>query len=103
MLFFVVFVWIALSLLISLFWGALWIEGHYLRPPPIPSVRDIVVRMASRQIDDKLSIGPSNSPAGKVWNDLVQILSWHTAVPADEIRPEYRFWDDWAYPNEDKP
>jgi hypothetical protein len=93
LVFFVLFVWSGFSLIAGLLFGAAWIQGRYLERPPIPRVRDIVIRLASRHRDQDLAATPTDPHAAKLWTDLVGILSKLIRVPPNNIRPEH----SWFY------
>jgi hypothetical protein len=79
-------IWLLALILVCEVFGILWIERRWLRPVPVPTVRDVVLRLTARD-DSRRDTA--------LWADLTAILSRHTGVPADRIWPEHR-WDDLA-------
>lgn len=81
--------WFGVVLIVCEFFGIIWVATRS-RVVPVPKVRDLVFRLTAQpkpldRIDDQL-------PAG-VWIKLVAILSMHTGVSEDRIRPEHLFYD----------
>jgi hypothetical protein len=82
-------IWLLALLLVCELFGIFWLEWRCFNPVPVPKVQDLVVRLVARDRDryvDQDAVEP-------VWADLVAILSEHTGVPGDQIRPEQRFED----------
>jgi hypothetical protein len=89
---------VGLSLLVGLgvcfLFGVLWVDRRYLRPALVPRVRDLALSLAAQDVG-RPDEGQTDSPA-EVWANLVAVLSDHTGVPADQIRPEHNFGEDLA-------
>jgi hypothetical protein len=84
-------IWPLSLLLVCVLFGAFWLEGHCFRP--VPKVRELVAYLAARHCDPQTHEGTGDPTAATVWADLVGILSRHTGVPADQIRPEHRWYE----------
>jgi hypothetical protein len=80
---------------VCLLFGAFWLDGRYLHPALVPRVRDLVLTLAARDTGQPQESQAESAPAA-VWANLVAVLSKHTGVAADQIRPEYRFGDELA-------
>jgi hypothetical protein len=82
-------IWVLVLVLVCELFGIFWLDGRVLRPVPIPTVRDVVMRLVARP-------SAATEPiAARVWASLVAIVSAHTGIPPHAIQPEYG-WDELA-------
>ena len=88
-------IWFLGLVLVCEIFAALWIEGRWLRPVPVPRVGDVVLRLTARDGDGRRDAAAALPTPAAVWAGLTAILSTHTGVLADRIWPEHR-WDDLA-------
>jgi acyl carrier protein len=87
--------WLGGSLVAFAVFGVAWLDGRYLNPVHVPNVRDLVFRLAARQ-DDLYPKADSGEPTpATVWSDLARIISDRADVPADQVRPEQRWIEDF--------
>jgi hypothetical protein len=83
-------------------WVPVWIGGcvfflfarfvKLLQPKPaFPKVRDLVIRLASKDTDRYLNGEETEPTPAQIWTDLVAVISRYVDAPADKICPEYRW------------
>jgi hypothetical protein len=85
-------VWLGALVLVCELFGVYWI-GRYFEPVSVPRVRDLVARLAAQHPDRYTDGDALAGVDATVWTDLVALLSAHTGVPADAIRPEHIWYN----------
>lgn len=81
------FAWLGLLFLVCWFYG-LFSWAAYSAARPIPRLRDLAIRLAVWRPGPAADAAPNQAA---VWADLTTILSKHSGVPAEQIRPEQQF------------
>jgi hypothetical protein len=90
---FMLITWLGCLLLVCEGFGLCWLTRRLRPGPPLPKVRDLVVRLVIRDHDQGPPADTAEPDRAAVWADLAGIISTHTGLPAKEIRPELRFMD----------